>query len=82
MAYTAWVRRARRTPRVAAALAAGRSSESVARTICAVDRQAAARTAGMPRTRSWWRRRAAGMGLADLAGLFGEIYEQARSAYS
>jgi hypothetical protein len=79
MAYTAWVRRAGDHPRVFAALAAEELSESVARIICqwtnrlpedcrdlADDKLVAAA--------------AAGMSLPDLAGLFGEIYEQARSA--
>ena len=79
VAYTAWVRRAEDHPRVFAALAAGELPESVARLVCqwtsrlpedqrdaADDKLAAAA--------------AAGMSLPDLAGLFGEIYEQSRSA--
>ena len=41
VAYTAWARRAAAHPLVAQALAAGEISESFARTICALDRQAA-----------------------------------------
>ena len=79
MAYTAWVRRAEDHPRVFAALAAGDLPESVARVVCqwtnrlpqecrdlAEDKLVAAAVAGMS--------------LRDLAELFGEIYEQARSA--
>ena len=79
MAYTAWVRRAEDHPLVFAALAAGDLPESVARILCqwtnrlpedqrdaAEDKLVAAALAGM--------------GLRDLAELFGEIYEQARSA--
>jgi hypothetical protein len=72
-AHTAWVRRAAAHPLVAAALAAGEISESVARTICAWTdklpqdcRQAADAilvTAAQ-----------AGMDVRDLAGLAGEIY--------
>ncbi|MGH3173744.1 MAG: DUF222 domain-containing protein, partial [Streptosporangiaceae bacterium] len=79
VAYTAWVRRADEHPRVFAAMAAGDLPESVARIVCqwinrlpqdardaAEDKLVAAALAGMS--------------LPDLAGLFGEIYEQARSA--
>ena len=79
MAYTAWVRRAEEHPRVLAALATGDLPESVARILCqwtnrlpedqrdlADDKLVAAALAGMS--------------LQDLAGLYGEIYEQARSA--
>jgi hypothetical protein len=79
VAYTAWVRRAEDHPRVFAALATGDLPESVARIICqwtnrlpedqrdaADDKLVAAALAGMS--------------LPELAGLFGEIYEQARSA--
>ena len=79
MAYTAWVRRAEDHPLVFAALAAGDLPESVARILCqwtnqlpedcrdlADDKLVAAALAGMS--------------LRDLAELFGEIYEQARSA--
>ena len=79
VAYTAWVRRAEEHPVVFAALAAGDLPESVARIVCqwtnrlpedqrdaADDKLVAAALAGMS--------------LRDLAGLFGEIYEQSRSA--
>ena len=72
VSYTAWVRRAAAHPRVAAALAAGEVSESVARTICSwtgklpEDCQDAADAilVGAAVT---------GMDVADLAGLAGEI---------
>jgi len=79
MAYTAWVRRAEDHPLVFAAMATGDLPESVARLLCqwtnqlpedqrdaADDKLVAAALAGMS--------------LRDLAELFGEIYEQARSA--
>ena len=79
VSYTAWVRRAEDHPLVFAALAAEDLSESVARIVCqwtnrlpqdqrdlADDKLVAAALAGMS--------------LQDLAGLFGEIYEQSRSA--
>ncbi|HEY1003547.1 MAG TPA: DUF222 domain-containing protein [Streptosporangiaceae bacterium] len=78
VAYTGWVRRADEHPLVFAAMAAGDLPESVARIICqwtnrlpedardaAEDKLVAAALAGMS--------------LQDLAGLYGEIYEQARS---
>src|SRR5689334_11165880 len=78
VAYTAWVRRAEEHPRVLTALATGDLPESVARILCqwtnrlpedqrdaADDKLVAAALAGMS--------------LPDLAGLFGEIYEQSRS---
>jgi Domain of unknown function (DUF222) len=79
VSYTAWVRRAEDHPRALAALATGDLPESVARIVCqwtnrlpqdqrdlADDKLVAAALAGMS--------------LQDLAGLFGEIYEQSRSA--
>jgi hypothetical protein len=79
VAYTAWVRRAEDHPRVLAALATGDLPESVARIVCqwtnrlpedqrdlADDKLVAAALAGMS--------------LQDLAELYGEIYEQSRSA--
>jgi hypothetical protein len=79
VAYTAWVRRADEHPRVLAAMASGDLPESVARLVCqwtnrlpedqrdaADDKLVAAALAGMS--------------LPDLAGLFGQIYEQSRSA--
>jgi hypothetical protein len=78
-AHTAWVRRAAAHPLVAAALAGGEISESVARTICAWTgklpedcRQAADAilvTAAQ-----------AGMDVRDLAGLAGEIYARSLPA--
>ena len=79
VAYTAWVRRAEDHPRVLAALATGDLPESVARILCqwinrlpedqrdlAEEKLVAAALAKMS--------------LQDLAELYGEIYEQARSA--
>ena len=75
--HTAWAKRTATHPRVLAALAAGQVSESVARVIClwtgklpqehrdAADEQLLAAFAG-------------GLGLADLASLFAEMYVQAR----
>src|SRR6266851_2239070 len=77
VAYTAWVRRAAAHPRIAAALAAGQMSESVARAICqwtgklpedcrdAADEILIAAAV-------------AGMDLRDLAALAGEIYQRSR----
>ena len=71
--YTAWVRRAAVHPQVAAALAAGEVSESVARVICGwtdklpedCQQDADAILLGAA---------AGGADVADLAGLAGEIY--------
>jgi hypothetical protein len=75
--HSAWAKRVATHPRVLAALAAGQVSESVARAIClwtgklpleyrdAGDEQLLAAFAG-------------GLGLADLAGLFAEMYVRAR----
>jgi hypothetical protein len=79
VACTAWVRRAEDHPRVFAALAAEELSESVARIVC----QWTSRLPGDCRDRADEKlvaAAAAGMSLQDLAELFGEIYEQARSA--
>ena len=71
--YTAWVRRAAAHPQVAAALAAGEVSESVARTICGwtdklpPDCQGDADAILLGAA-------AGGADVADLAGLAGEIY--------
>ena len=75
--YTAWVRRAAAHPQVAAALAAGEVSESVARTICGwtdklpedCQQDADAILLGAA---------AGGADVADLAGLAGEIYARSR----
>jgi uncharacterized protein DUF222 len=75
--HSAWAKRAAMHPRVLAALAAGQVSESAGRVIClwtgklplehrdAADGQLLAASAG-------------GLGLADLAGLFAEMYVRAR----
>ena len=75
--HTAWAKRVATHPKVVAALAAGQVSESVGRVIClwtgklpleyrdAGDEQLLAAFAG-------------GLGLADLAGLFAEMYVRAR----
>ena len=75
--HTAWSKRVATHPRVIAALGAGRASESVGRVIClwsdklpqeyrdAADEQLLAGFAG-------------GLGLADLASLFAEMYVRAR----
>ena len=75
--HSAWAKRTATHPRVLAALAAGQVSESVGRVIClwtgklpqehrdAGDEQLLAASA-------------AGLGLADLAGLFAEMYVRAR----
>ena len=75
--HSAWAKRAATHPRVLAALAAGQVSESAGRLIClwtgklpleyrdAGDEQLLAAFAG-------------GLGLADLAGLFAEMYVRAR----
>jgi len=76
--YTAWVRRAEAHPRVAEALAAGEISESVARTLCLW-------TGRLPQDRREGAGKIladaaiCGLGLADLAGLFAEIYERTRA---
>ena len=75
--HTAWAKRVATHPRVLAALAAGQVFESAGRLIClwtdklpleyrdAADEQLLAAAAG-------------GLGLADLAGLFAEMYVRAR----
>jgi hypothetical protein len=78
VAYTAWVKRARAHPLVAAALAAGEVSESVARTLCVW-------TGTLPEDRReeadeiLLGAAAGGLRLRELAGLFAEIYERSRS---
>src|SRR6202008_2105459 len=76
--HTAWAKRTATHPRVLAALAAGQISESVGRLICVwtdklpdkardeADEALVAAAAG-------------GLGLEELAALFAEMYEQARS---
>ena len=76
--YTAWVRRAEAHPRVAEALAAGEISESVARTLCLwTDKLPEERREDADKILS--DAAVSGLGLADLAGLFAEIYERYRS---
>ena len=76
--YAAWVRRAAAHPHVAAALAAGEISESVARTLCLwtdklrEDRREEADKILADAAFS-------GLGLAELAGLFAEMYERSRA---
>ena len=71
--YTAWVRRAAAHPEIAAVLAAGEMPESFARTICAwtdkLPEECRADADGILLGAA-----GTGMGLADLAGLAGEIY--------
>ena len=79
VAYTAWVRRAEDHPRVLAALATGDLPESVARILC----QWISRLPEDQRDLAEEKLLAAAlakMTLQDLAELYGEIYEQARSA--
>jgi hypothetical protein len=79
MAYTAWVRRAEDHPRVFAALAAEDLSESVARIVCQWTNRLPEDCRDLA-DEKLVAAAAAGMSLRDLAELFGEIYEQARSA--
>jgi Domain of unknown function (DUF222) len=77
--YTSWVRRADEHPRVMAAMATGDLPESVARILC----QWTSRLPEDQRDLADEKLVAAalaGMCLQDLAELFGEIYEQSRSA--
>ena len=65
-------------PRVAEALAAGEISESVARTLCLwTDKLPAERRADADKILA--DAAVSGLGLADLAGLFAEIYERSRA---
>ena len=78
VAYTAWVRRAQAHPRVAAALAAGEITESAARTLCLwTDKLPAGRRQDADKILA--DAAVAGLGLADLAGLFAEIYQRSRA---
>ena len=79
MSYTAWVRRADEHPRVFTAMAAGELPESVARLLCQWTNQLPEDQRDLADDKLV-AAAAAGMGLRDLAELFGEIYEQARSA--
>jgi hypothetical protein len=78
VAYTAWVRRAGEHPLAFAAMAAGDLPESVARIVCQWTNQLPedARDAAEDKLVA---AALAGMSLQDLAGLYGEIYEQSRS---
>ena len=75
--YTAWARRVQAHPQVADALAAGEMSESFGRTIGTwtdkLPQECRAAADQILVTAA-----AAGMGLRDLAGLFGEIYAGTR----
>ena len=78
VAYTAWVRRSQAHPRVAEALAAGAIPESVARTLCRwTDKLPEQRRADADKILAG--AAVCGLGLADLAGLFAEIYERSRA---
>jgi hypothetical protein len=75
--HSAWAKRVATHPRVLAALAAGTVSESVGRVICLwTDKLPQQyRDAGDEQLLAAF---AAGLGLADLAGLFAEMYVRAR----
>jgi Domain of unknown function (DUF222) len=75
--HSAWARRTATHPRVLAALAAGQVSESVGRVICLWTGKLPLehRDAGDEQLLAAF---AAGLGLADLAGLFAEMYVRAR----
>src|SRR4029077_920980 len=75
--HSAWAKRVPTHPRVLAALAAGTVSESVGRVICLwTDKLPAEhRDAGDEQLLAAF---AGGLGLADLAGLFAEMYVRAR----
>ena len=76
--HTAWARRSGTHPRVLAALAAGRISESVGRQIClwtdklSEDRRDTSDTFLLDAA-------AGGLGLEELAAMAGQLYERARS---
>jgi Domain of unknown function (DUF222) len=75
--HTAWAKRTAAHPRVLAALAAGQVSESVGRLICLWTGKLPqdCRDQGDEQLLAAF---AAGLGLADLAGLFAEMYVRAR----
>jgi hypothetical protein len=78
VAYTAWVRRAKAHPLVADRLAAGEVSESVARTLCLwTDKLPEERRENADKILS--DAAVSGLGLADLARLFAEIYERSKA---
>ncbi|HEY7146321.1 MAG TPA: DUF222 domain-containing protein, partial [Streptosporangiaceae bacterium] len=77
-AHTAWAKRAQAHPRVVAALAAGELSESCGRAICRwtdkLPQKYREESDELLLTAA-----AGGLGLADLAALFAEMYQRARS---
>ena len=76
--YAAWVKRATAHPHVAAALAAGEISESVARTLCLwTDKLREDRREEADKILA--DAAVSGLGLAELAGLFAEMYERSRA---
>ena len=78
VAYTAWVQRAEAHPRIAAELAAGQITESVARTLCLwTDKLPAERRQDADKILA--DAAVCGLGLADLAGLFAEMYQRSRA---
>ncbi len=78
VAYTAWVRRSAAHRRIAAALAAGEISESMARTLCLwTDKLPQERREDADKILADGA--VSGLRLADLAGLFAEIYERYRA---
>ena len=78
VACTAWVQRSEAHPRVAAELAAGQITESVARTLCLwTDKLPAGRRPDADKILA--DAAVCGLGLADLAGLFAEIYQRYRA---
>ena len=78
VAYTAWVRRADAHPLIAGRLAAGEIPESVARTVCLwTDKLPQDRRAGADEILA--DAAVCGLGLADLAGLFAEMYQRSRA---
>ena len=78
VAYTTWVRRAGAHPLVAGRLAAGEISESVARTLCLwTDKLREDRREEADKILA--DAAVSGLGLADLAGLFAEMYERSRA---
>ena len=78
VAHTAWLRRAQAHPRVAAALTAGEMSESLARTLCRwTDMLPADRREDADKILA--DAALSGLDLAELAGLFAEMYERVRA---
>ena len=78
VAYTTWIRRAEAHPLVAGRLAAGEIPESVARTLCLwTDKLGEDRREEADKILA--DAAACGLELAELAGLFAEIYERSRA---